>query len=504
MLKQIGELGKQTVIYGLGDGLKRFIGFLLLPLYTTRLTPADYGELDLSLVVLALSGTFAVQGLKNAFFRHYTVSDDPDERTALLSSTFIYMSVTSFLLYSLIYLLADELAGLLFTDGAGGQAVYIQLVAVVGFFETISIIPLDSFRANMQPVPYVVILVVGFLLQTTANIYLVAVLGLGVRGVLMGYLLGALVVAVASIVMARRRMRPIVVVAHLRELLAFGLPLIPVGLAWWLLGVSNRLLLERFASSQELGLYSLGYKMANILAFVVITPFTTAWGPYVYRTWRGPRAKETYAWVATHYLLVLSIVGMGLVALTEPVLRVMSAPDFWEAHRVVLPLVGASMAYGMMSIFDLGINITKRTRHFTYIIGLGGLLNVALNVVLIPLFGMMGAGVSLLLAYVGTMALSAVVAQRFYPVPYEFGRMARIAAVFLIVGVLTTVVRIEQPVADLAFRLFVLAAFVGGLVVAGVFTERDIATLRRLYAGMRRERGLRAKLRFGVQQFRPD
>jgi O-antigen/teichoic acid export membrane protein len=504
MLKQIGELGKHTVIYGLGDALRRLIGFMLLPLYTTRLSPADYGELDLSLVVLALSGTFAVQGLKNAFFRHYTVSDDPEERTALLSSTFIYMLATSLLIYSLIYFLADELAGLLFTDGAGGQAVYVRLVALVGFFETISIIPLDSFRANMQPVPYVVILVVGFLLQTAANIYLVAGLGLGVRGVLIGYLIGAAVIAAAAIVMARHRMRPIVVIARLRELLAFGLPLIPVGLAWWLLGVSNRVLLERFASSQELGLYSLGYKMANILAFAVITPFTTAWGPYVYRTWRGPRAKETYAWVATHYLLVLSIVGMGLVAFTRPVLRVISAPAFWDAHRVVLPLVGASMAYGMMSIFDLGINITKRTKHFSYIIGSGGLLNVALNVVLIPRYGMMGAGASLLLAYVGTMVLSAYVAQRFYPVPYEFVRMGRIAGVFVAAGVLTTLVQFEQPLADLAFRLFALVAFGGGLVAAGVFSQTDVTALRRLYAGMRRERGLRAKVRFGVEQFRPD
>jgi len=162
------------------------------------------------------------------------------------------------------------------------------------------------------------------------------------------------------------------------------------------------------------------------------------------------------------------------------------------------------MAYGVMSIFYLGINITKRTKHFSYIIGSGGLLNVALNVVLIPRYGMMGAGASLLLAYVGTMVLSAYVAQRFYPVPYEFGRMGRIAGVFVAAGVLTTLVQFEQPLADLAFRLFALVAFGGGLVAAGVFSQTDVTALRRLYAGMRRERGLRAKVRFGVEQFRPD
>ncbi len=504
MLKEIKELGRQTIIYGLGDGLRRLIGFLLLPLYTTRLSPADYGELDLSLVILTLSGTFAVQGLKNAFFRHYTVSDDPDERAALLNSTFIYMIASSALLYGTVYLLAGPLAALTFSQSPERAATFVRLVAAVGFFETASIVPLESFRANMQPVPYVAILVAGFLVQTSANIYFVAVLGWGVRGVLLGYLLGALVVATSATFMARRRLRPIVAVGHLRELLAFGLPLIPVGLGWWLLDVSNRLLLERLASSHDLGLYSLGYKMAHILTFVVITPFSTAWGAYMYRTLRSPRANETYVWVGTHYMLLLSLVGIGLVAFTRPVLRLMSDPAFWGAHRVVLPLVAASIAHGMMSILSMGINITKRTQHFSYIIGLGGVLSVGLNLLLIPPFGMMGAGVSLFIAYFVTMIASWRVAERFHPIPFEIGRMTRIGLVFGVVGGVLSVVQIDHAAGDLAFRVLMVVLFLAGLLAAGALEERDVLALRRLYGGLRREKGLRAKMRFGADLFRPD
>lgn len=495
MRQQIARLGTHTVIYGIGDSLKRLMGFLLLPLYTRRLTPADYGELELALVILSLSTTVAMQGLRNAFFRHYTAADDPQERETLLGSSFYYIALSSAALFGLLYLFSGTLAQLVFTQGRSA-AFFVRMVAVIGFFEAVYLIPLESFRANLQPVHYIAILLAGFLVQTGLNIYLVAVLSMGVRGVLVGYIAGAALIAVLAVGLARRRLRPRISGARLRELLAFGLPLIPVGIAWWVLGVSNRVLLERLASSRDVGLYSLGYRFANILTFVVITPFSTAWGPYYIRIAAGERPGETFNTVATTLLFVLCLVGLGLIVFTEPVIRIMAAPAFWSAYHVVFPLVLAGVASGMMSIFDVGINVAKKTRHFVYIIGAGGLVNVGLNWLLIPAFGTIGAGFSLALAYLTTMALTYRVSQRLYPIPYDTGRMLRLAGLFAAVGVGSQLLSVDSILGNLALRAALMALFVGGLFWLGIVREGERARLRRLCEQVRRRPGLLAKLRY--------
>jgi len=501
MKNRLRELGKSAIIYGLGDSLKRAIGFLLLPLYTRYLSPADYGDLDVALVVLALSTTVVMQGMRYAFFRHYAESDDPQERSTLLSTSFYYLLFSSIVMYALMLLLAQTLAHLVFTP-TSNTTIFIQLVAITGFFEIVVLIPLESFRANLQPGRYIGVSITGFVVQTVINIYLVAVLGIGLIGVLIGYAVGAAIIAIGTILMVRDQLGFHLSRAHLKELLAFGLPLIPVGLSWWLLGVSNRLLLKQLASSHELGLYATGNKFANLLTILLIKPFSTAWGPYYIRIANGPRPKETFSRITSYYLLILCTAGAGIIIFAPPVIKIVAGQQFWDAERVVLPLVWAGIAYGMLSIFDVGISIVKKTQHFAYIVAIGGVTSVTLNWFSIPRLGMMGAAFSLAIAYSVTMLITLAVSQRFYPIPYARGRMGKIGLVFLGISILSAIISIEGLVLSIIVRLALMTIYILALFVIGVITRDEARSLVTVYRKIQRRKGIVAKLRLGLEFFK--
>lgn len=501
MKSGLRELGKSTIIYGLGDSLQRAIGFILLPLYTRYLSPTDYGDLDVALVVLSLSSTVVIQGMRFSFFRHYADSNDPTERSTLLNTSFYYLLVSSAFIYALMLLLARPLAQLVFSAGSD-TTLFVQLVAITGFFEIVVLIPLESFRANLQPGRYVGVSIAGFLVRTVLNIYFVAVLGIGLTGVLIGYAAGAGIVAISTLVMVRDRLAFHVSRKHLKQLLSFGLPLIPVGLSWWLLGVSNRLLLEQLASSAELGLYATANKLANLLTILLIKPFSTAWGPYYMRVANGPRPKEAFSKITSRYLLVLCTAGAGIVIFAPPVLKIVVGQQFWAAEQVVLPLVWAGIVYGMLSILDVGISIAKKTQHFSYIIAIGGATSVALNWVSIPRYGMMGAAFSLVVAYLVTMLITLAVSRRFYPIPYEYGRMLKTGWVTASISLLSTALAIDHIALSIAARFMLLAAYLASLYLVGVITSDDVRTLVDIYHKIRVHRGLAAKVRYGLEFFK--
>jgi O-antigen/teichoic acid export membrane protein len=189
------------------------------------------------------------------------------------------------------------------------------------------------------------------------------------------------------------------------------------------LNFSDRFFLVKLAGAKEVGLYSIGVRLASAI-ILFLAAFRTAWPAFAYSIEDDREAARAYSYVLTYIVVITSWMALALGVLAPWLVRLLTTPEFYDAERVVAPLAFAAAAFGAYIVVVIGIGRARKTRSNWAISGVAALLNVVLNVTLIPSFGMMGAAVATIGAYAALFLGMAWKAQRVFPVPYQWRRVA--------------------------------------------------------------------------------
>ena len=213
--------------------------------------------------------------------------------------------------------------------------------------------------------------------------------------------------------------------AVLEDALRFGLPRVPHGLLQQVMFVADRYVLRVFSVLSEVGLYQMGASFGMALK-LVLNAFEYAWAPFYFQTMKTPDAKATFRLVTTYGVAGLTLLVAGLAAVGPEIVRWVMPPQFHGAARIV-PWIGLGVGFhGVYLLTSIGLNITKATRYYPVATGAAAVTSIVANLLLVPRFGSLGAAWSNAAAY-GVMASTAfVLSQRVYPIPLEWGRLARI------------------------------------------------------------------------------
>ena len=149
---------------------------------------------------------------------------------------------------------------------------------------------------------------------------------------------------------------------------------------------------------------------------LLLTAFRMAWPAFAYSIEDDGEAKRTYAFVLTYLVVIASWLALGLGLLAPWLVRLLTQPQFYAGERVVAPLAFGGMAYAAYIVMAIGVGRAKRTQFNWVITGVAAVVNVALNLILIPAYGIMGAAVATVAAYVVMFLGMTWYAQRVFPV----------------------------------------------------------------------------------------
>jgi O-antigen/teichoic acid export membrane protein len=429
---QLRRLGKHSAIYGLGGLVQRILAVLLLPVYTRYLSPSDYGAVE-TLIALATVLVITLRlGITSAFFRFYFDSPDPEKRRLVLRTSFWFTMTmsTAGLLGGL--LLSGEISTLLFGSSDDAELV---MAAFVGLWAQMNYEQLTSlFRVEERSVAFVTASLANIGVTIAATLTLVVALDQGPLGVIVGNFTGTLLVYAALVGYRREQLGLQLDRGLLREMNRFGIPLVPTALFLWATNFSDRFFLVKLADTEEVGLYSVRVRIASAMA-LLLTAFRTAWPAFAYSIEDDREARRTYAFVLTYLVLLASWVATGLALLSPWLVDWIAAPAFAESSRVVGPLAFAVVAFAGYVVMAIGVGRARRTQFNWVVTGAAAAVNVALNLALIPRYGMMGAAVATVAAYLTMFAGMAWWAQRIYPVPYQWRRVLTAALVGIALAV---------------------------------------------------------------------
>jgi O-antigen/teichoic acid export membrane protein len=403
-------------------------GLVLVPIYSRYLRAGEFGVLSLLTVTLTLVTIVLKFGLNHAFFRHYYETDDPAHRRKIVGSTLIFLLVSSAVATALLWTIAPQISAVVFRSD-GSRADLIQLVFLISFFEVITLIPDSILRAKFKSARYSALNITAFLFQLLLIAYLVIGVGASVRNVLIGRLAGAAFEALLFYAMVRRDLSLSFSTTELRSMLAFGTPLIFGQISFQLFMMIDRFFLERYATERELGAYSMANTLVSVVTILVTVPFSQVWTVMRFSVMKEEGAEEYYSRVLTYILLVSMFFALGVSAVAGDGLLLFALRSYWPAAAIIPLLAMAAVLDSASRVLNIGTTLKKRTIFAPLVIFAALIVNVALNFVLIPKYGIAGATVSTLLSYIVFCALRYWSSNLFFKVRYEWSRVFTICAV---------------------------------------------------------------------------
>ena len=428
---QIQRLGKHSVIYGLGGLIQRIVAVLLLPLYTRYLTPADYGAIEALVALSAVIFALLRAGIQSSFFRFYLQAEDERTRQTVVRTSFWFTLGTATIALVVGVALAGPISTALFGTSENAdlvRAVFVGLWASMNYEQLMAL-----FRVEERSVSYSIASLTNVLLTVGATILLVVVLDQGPLGVLVGNFSGTLAVYGVLLVYRRTELGFQFDSGVFRRMTAWGMPFVPSVIALNAIDFSDRFFLVRIKDEHELGLYAIGMRISAALLFV-LAAFRTAWPAFAYSL-PEDEAKRTYGFVLTYVTFFASWAAVALGLGSPWIIHLLTTPDFYGGARVVPVLVFAFVVFGMYVVVVTSIGRAGKRGSNWMITGAAALFNVALNLILIPPFGMTGAAVSMVASYFAMFLGITWKAQRVFPVRYQWRRvtLAIGAAVALVV-----------------------------------------------------------------------
>ena len=421
---QLRRLGRHSAIYGIGGLVSRVIAVLLLPLYTRYLSPTDYGQIETLLALTTVMGLVLRAGITSAFFRFYFDETDDAGRRRVLRTSFWFTMGGATLGLALLLLFAEPVSSLLF--GTSDAADLVR-AAGVALWATVNYEQLTAlFRVEERSVAYVCASLANIFLTIGLTLLLVVVLEEGPLGVIVGNFSGTLIVYLSLLGYRREQLGLEFDRGLLREMNRFGIPLVPTALFLWMTNFSDRFFLVWLADVAEAGIYSVGVRIASAMV-LLLTAFRTAWPAFAYSIRDEREARQTYAYVLTYLTVITAWVALALSVLAPWLVDLLADEAFAEASEVVGPLAFSTVAYGAYIVVAIGVGRARRTQFNWVVTGIAAAVNVALNLALIPAYGMVGAAIATVAAY-GSMAIGmGWWSQRIYPVPYQWRRVATAA-----------------------------------------------------------------------------
>ncbi len=472
LARELKRLGGQSAIYGLGGIVSRLIAVFLLPLYTSYLGPKGFGQIATVVALMSVLAIVLRLGITSAFFRFYFDSEHEERKTLVVRTSFWFTMGMATLGLVLGFVFAQPIADWLNLSPALVRAGFVGLWAQMNYAQVTAL-----FRVEERPVGFAIASVANVLITIGSTIVLVVGFHKGALGAVIGNFMGTLTVYFVLVAYRRYQLGFQFDRKLLRAMNRFGLPLVPSALALWVINLIDRLFINRYKGQAEVGIYSLAVSIASVIVFL-LTAFQLAWPAFAYSIRDDTAAKRTYAYVLTYLLFVTCWMSLAFGSTAPWIVHLINPKGTFERSAEAVPILCfATAAYSGYSVLAIGIGRMRKTQLNWVVSGAAALVNIAINIALIPVYGMMGAAVSTLIAYLVLFAGMWFRSRQVYPVAYQWRR------IFTLSGVAVSLTAVAWEIHSLPAAIVLTAIYPLVLLALRFYLPAELTRLRRLAPG---------------------
>jgi O-antigen/teichoic acid export membrane protein len=414
------KFSRSAGVYIVGTLLVRGTTVLLTPLYTKAMGPGDFAVVAVANAIGSVLALFFGLDLSGCIPR-LSFEYNEEQRRAFFG-TLLWLSLTLPMAFvAALYILGTRGDLEFFTSVHFSP--HLELVVWSSFFSIFVALPLAVYNTRERPGLAAFLGGAGALSQLTLTLLLVAWLHQGAIGVLRANLLSAALMGVISIGIMVRMSTFSLAMPGLKVALVFSLPVVPHLIANWALAISDRLILDRYVPAADVGRYALGY-MFNVIVAMVAAAIGNALKPMAYRQLKDPLAADNVPPLGTYAMLLILGFALTVALLAKEIIAAIAPPSYAGAAVVVPWVVLGAVFQGMYLVLSIGTWFSMRTSSVALVTVASAILNVAMNLLCVPKYGVMAAAGSTAICYGVSAILHGLLAHRLHPIAWEYRRWA--------------------------------------------------------------------------------
>ncbi len=416
----------QILIYGSGLALNYGIGFILLPIYS-RLMPTDqYGTLEILNRTIEIVSLLLLTQYGITYIRFFRDKPDEDYRRRVTSTSMYVVVAIALLVAAAMAFLRIPLSQLLFNSPDFG--LYVVLVAVRYVLDMSFVVPFLYYQATEQPKKYIIISTSRFATTLLLNIAFLTMMEDKVAAVLWAQIVSVAVFALTIGFWVFWKSARVLDRQLTAQILKFTWSFSFLGLYSFVIASGDRFVLNEYCGKSEVGVYSAGYRIAQVLGVFIFSPILRAWSPRMVEQLRSPEGPKQLARLTTYSMLAYCAGGLALSIYARELVWVLVGPDYQACYIIIPIIVLGYLFQGFSSFVDGGIYYTKKT-HLKIWHGVTTAVCIGLYFALIPNYCGIGAAWASVGTYVVLALINWYISIRVYPMRYELGKFANMLVI---------------------------------------------------------------------------
>lgn len=463
-MSQAKRMLKHSSIYAVGNLSRQIVGFIMLPVYTRFLTPADYGVVALLILMVSLIELLFGARLFQAVPKFYYDQDDEQRSRSVVSTALLLTSAISAVTVFAVIAFRNPVSGVFFGSSQYGHLVAIFSVMILT--QALELYSLGFVRIQKRPWLFVGAGAVKLVLQLGLNIWLVVMLEWGVLGVAVSNAAASIVFSAGMTFYTLWHTGLTFSREIAKKMLIFSWPLWLSGLAGLYVGSSNRYFIRIFSSLDDVGLFGLAAKFGTIITLLVWTPFSQYWQVERFDIYRQSNPLPVYQSVFKMISMLLVAVGLGIAIFADPIIRLMAAPEFHSAGKAVPFLVFSGIFHCLTIFTNFSFLVKEKTSWMTYNSYATAVVATVFYFALIPVLGFIGAAQALLIAEVVQFLIAFYLAKRCYDMELSLRPLAIYLCISVVALSFSYDMHFEDLITDIAARV---AIYGGSCLLIGAY-----------------------------------
>ena len=452
------RLASESLVYGLSGVLSKMIHIVLLPLYANMFSVSEYGILAILTVFTSIIGQIVMLQLDSGAFRFIIDKDNTSEISQTLSSWFWTQFCLSIAVMLCSIFLKKQISSALFSNSNYGLLIIVSMVNLP--FSIAETVCSTYWRITGQKWYVVILNVCGVFLLLVLNYYFIKYLKLGIISIAWSSLIVAILKSIALLPFIQKYINPTEFsIQRLKEMLKYCLPFVPAGISLWIVTLLDRIILEKFTNTSQVGIYQMANNIASLLT-LPISAFLQAWSPYVFSILSDNSHKQLIANIVNWFTIGTCLISLIITLFNSEILYLLSSTSYFISSAYVPILLFANVAMGLYQLSGVGSAIAKKTNYIMWATLISAALNIILNFGLIPQFQIYGASWAKLISYSIIPIYLFYYSNKVYAIPFDYKIILMTFFSFCILSLLS-----NNYMANFNFNLLTLMLKIGGCLI---------------------------------------
>ena len=393
---------RNVSFYTIGAMIPKVIGFFLLPIFTRYLSPTEYGIINYTNSITIFLLAFTVLSLNTYLLRCIFDYEKEEDRKKLIGNIFVFIAIINFVMLGIELILFPKI--ILAFDIKVKFYPYFLIALINNFLNIFSVVPLVIYRYKGKAINFVIVNGSKSFIQVIFSLILVIHFNMGVLGRYYGSLIANVIFLVIYIIIIYKNAILNLNLQQIKKGLKFSLPLVPSSFLYIIINVADIIILERYVPLAALGIYSVSYTLGTVLQIFAYSSYL-AFEPIIFSKIGKVDFSKTIIKIRKYYLFLIFSLSFLYVLFSKEILLIMASSKFSSGYKVIPIIAFATIFLSENYLFDTILIGIKKTKISLILNLIGAIINVIVNLLLIPIIGIYGAAVSTLTSYLVMFSL---------------------------------------------------------------------------------------------------